>query len=433
MDLAADMLPLTHAAGAVAAFQAAAASLVVVLVPVVLTWVVTGGGTAAWIEVVKLATMLWLLGQHAGLAMDGGNLSLVPLGLAAVPLLASAYAGTRLARSLDPLAERIAAGSSRAAPEPAPRAALLTMAITHGLLGVLVGALCATADLRPVLWQAFAGPAVVAGLGGAFGSLAYAHGGARGAVAALLDVVPSGPRRLLAPVGAAMAVQAVAGAVAVVIGIALGITRVVDLHQALGGGVLGVAMITLLQLLLLPNVVIWAAAALAGPGFAVGAGSTVSALTTTLGPLPALPILGALPDPGPKPGYLLAVLLVPVLAGAVAAEKLLRADEAADRAGGPWWGAVQDVVALGLFSGGSAGVLAWLSGGPAGPGRLGDVGPNPLLVAMAVAAEVAVGAALLLFVKRGAPHFCDAAAGVLAGRRDSGVGRTWPGRYRRGS
>ena len=70
------------------------------------------------------------------------------------------------------------------------------MAITHGLLGVLVGALCATAELRPVLWQAFAGPAVVAGIGGAFGSLVYAHGGARGAVAALLDVVPSGLRRL---------------------------------------------------------------------------------------------------------------------------------------------------------------------------------------------------------------------------------------------
>ena len=427
------MLPLTHAAGAVAAFQAAAASLVVVLVPVVLTWVVTGGGTAAWIDVVKLATMLWLLGQHAGLAVDGGNLSLVPLGLAVVPLLASAYAGTRLARSLDPKAERIAAGSTRAAPEPAPRAALLTMAITHGLLGVLVGALCATAELRPVLWQAFAGPAVVAGIGGAFGSLAYARGGARGAVAALLDTVPPVLRRLLAPVGTAMAVQAVAGAVAVLIGIAVGISRVVDLYQALGGGVLGAVMITLLQLLLLPNVVIWAAAALAGPGFAVGAGTTVSALTTTLGPLPAVPILGALPDPGPKPGYLLAVLLVPMLAGAVAAEKLLRADEAGDRAGGALvgrrpgyrrrWPAQR--------SGGGRTGLAERWPGRARPARRGR--SEPAAGGGAFAVEVAVGAALLLFVKRGAPRFCDAVAGALAGGADGGVGRTWPGRYRRGS
>lgn len=432
-DLTVDVLPLTHAAGAVAAFQAAAASLVVVLVPVVLTWVVTGGGTAAWIDVVKLATMLWLLGQHAGLAVEGGHLSLVPLGLAAVPLLACAYAGTRLARSLDPNAERIAAGSTRAAPEPAPRTALLTMGITHGLLGVLVGALCATAELQPVLWQAFAGPAVVAGIGGAFGSLVYARGGARGVLAALVDAVPPGLRRSLVPAATALVVQGVAAAAAVVTGIAVGMGRVVDLYQALGGGLLGAMMITLMQLLLLPNVVIWAAAVLAGPGFAVGAGTSVSPLTSTLGPLPAVPILGALPDPGPKPGYLLVLLLVPVLAGAMAGEKMLRADETGSREGAAWWSPLHDVIVLGLVCGAVAGTLAWLSGGPAGPGRLGDVGPNPLLVGGAFAAEVAIGAALLLFVRRGAPRVSDALAGGLAGRRDGGVGRLLPGRYRRES
>lgn len=432
-DPSVDVLPLTHAAGAVAAFQAAAASLVVVLVPVVLTWVVTGGGTADWIEVVRLATMLWLLGQHTGLALDGGHLSVVPLGLAAVPLLACAYAGTRLARSLDPRAERIAAGSTRAAPEPAPAAAVLTMAITHGLLGLLIGTLCAPPQLSPVLWQAFAGPAVVAGLGGGLGSLAYAAGGARTALAAVLDLVPPGLRRYLAPVGAALAVLGVAASAAVLIAVGAGVGRVIDLYQALGGGIPGALMITLLQLLLLPNIVIWAAAALAGPGFAVGAGTTVSPLTITLGPLPALPVLGALPDPGGKPGYVSIVLLVPVLAGAVAVERLRRADEPAGRDGRPWWSAAKDVALLGALSGVSAGVLAWLSAGPAGPGRLGEVGPSPLPVAAAVAVEVATGAALLLLVKRGAPQVSDAMAAAWAARRDGGIGRLLRGRYRRGS
>ena len=38
------------------------------------------------------------------------------------------------------------------------------------------------------------------------------------------------------------------------------------------------------------------AAYLSGPGFAVGVGTEVSPLTSTLGPLPAVPALGALPD-----------------------------------------------------------------------------------------------------------------------------------------
>ncbi len=125
---AGDLLPMAQAAGALAAFQAAAASLVVVLVPVVATWVVTGGGSASWLEVVKVAAALWLLAQHTGLEIEGGRLALLPLGLTLVPLLACGYAGTRLARSLDPRAARIAAGATRAAPSPAPRAALLTMA-----------------------------------------------------------------------------------------------------------------------------------------------------------------------------------------------------------------------------------------------------------------------------------------------------------------
>jgi hypothetical protein len=412
---AGDVLPMAQAAGAIAAFQAAAASLVVVLVPVVLTWVVTGGGAASWLDVVRLAAAFWLLAQHTGLAVDGGHLALVPLGMAPVPLLACAYAGARLARSLDPLAERIAAGSSRATPAPAPRNALITMAITHGMLGVLAGALAVTDLARPVLWQAFAGPAVVGLAGSWLGSLGYVHGGPREAVAVALDALPSWAHRYRGPVAATLAAQLGAAALALLVAIGFGAARVAGLYQALGGGLLGVLMITLLQLLLLPNVVVWAAAALAGPGFSIGTGTGVSPLTSTLGPLPALPLLGALPDPGPMPGYALAVLVAPVIAGAVGGSRLLRLPPVPGR-----FGAVRDVVVLAALAGGLFGVLSWLSGGPAGPGRLADTGPAPHLAAAAFAVEVALGAALVLLVRRGAPALADA----LAARRDG---------YRRGS
>jgi hypothetical protein len=44
-------------------------------------------------------------------------------------------------------------------------------------------------------------------------------------------------------------------------------------------------------------------------------------------------------------------------------------------------------------------VLAWLSGGPAGPGRLADIGPVPWLTGLVFAAEVAAGTALVLAVR----------------------------------
>jgi hypothetical protein len=54
--------------------------------------------------------------QHGGLAVDGGHVGLVPLGLTIAPLAACWLGGRRLSRMLDPRAEAIAAGATRAAP-----------------------------------------------------------------------------------------------------------------------------------------------------------------------------------------------------------------------------------------------------------------------------------------------------------------------------
>ncbi|HEX2806621.1 MAG TPA: DUF6350 family protein, partial [Kineosporiaceae bacterium] len=111
-----DLPPSPLSTPALAALRAAAGSLVPVAVPVVLGWVLGAGGHATWIQVVRLAVGLWLLSHHAGLAVSGGHVGLVPIGLAALPLIACWFAGRRLARTMDPNAERIAAGAGRARP-----------------------------------------------------------------------------------------------------------------------------------------------------------------------------------------------------------------------------------------------------------------------------------------------------------------------------
>ena len=57
-------------------------------------------------------------------------------------------------------------------------------------------------------------------------------------------------------------------------------------------GVLGQAGITVLCLVYLPNLAVWGAAYLLGPGFAVGDGTVVSPGEVLLGPVPALPGAG---------------------------------------------------------------------------------------------------------------------------------------------
>jgi hypothetical protein len=49
-----------------------------------------------------------------------------------------------------------------------------------------------------------------------------------------------------------------------------------------------------------------------------------------------------------------------------------------------------------LAAGLAVGLLQWWAGGAVGPGRLADVGADPLVVGAVVAAEVGAGAALVL-------------------------------------
>jgi hypothetical protein len=406
---ASEAVPAAWVGGAIAAVQAAAGSLVIVLVPVVATWVVTAGGTTSWLSVVRLAFSFWLLAQHAALLVDGGQVGIVPLGLAVVPAVSCWFAGRRLGRTLDPRAEKIAAGATRSRPSAPPRTALATMALTYGGLGAGIGLLARMDGVAPVLWQSAVGPAVVALVFGTLGAAAYRFGGAEerfgGAVAGLTglaDRLPAVVYRWLVPAVAAVGVVAAAAAVTVAVLLVLGASRVMALEHALGGGVLGGVVIALAQLALLPNLVVWAGSALAGPGFSVGAGTSVTPVASTLGPLPAVPALAALPAPGELPTPVLLVLAVPVLAGVVGAQLYLRRWPDEGRLA-----LLRDVAGFCVSAGLLVLALAWLSGGAAGPGRLSATGPDPVLTASVFAAEVFAGAVLTVLVRRGAPALVD--------------------------
>ena len=177
--------------------------------------------------------------------------------------------------------------------------------------------------------------------------------------------------------------------------------QIIALYEGLHSGGIGGAALTVAQIMVLPNLVIWTASWLVGPGFALGTGGAVSPLATTLGPIPAIPVLGALPSG--SLAFAFVGLAVPLLAGFLAGTILSR--PLGDQLGRvnriPWMLAA--ALGMGVAGGAALGILAWASAGAMGPGRLQDVGPNPLLVGGLAAIEIGVAAVLGMAAASRAP------------------------------
>jgi len=141
---------------------------------------------------------------------------------------------------------------------------------------------------------------------------------------------------------------------------------------------------------------VWGLAYVAGPGFAVGTGTSVGVAGAHLGAVPAFPLLAALPSgtgSGPAP----ALLAVPLLAGVLAGLLAVRAGEPG--AGG-WRPTAELAGTTGALVASAVAVLCGFASGPAGPGRLAEVGPHWWLVGPAAGVSVAVGAGLTMLVLR---------------------------------
>lgn len=190
--------------------------------------------------------------------------------------------------------------------------------------------------------------------------------------------------------GSAAAALVIAGAAFILALLIFGnYGSIISLYEQLQTGVVGGIALTVGQLAFLPNLVIWMASWLIGPGFAIGAGSSVNPIGTALGPLPGLPLFGVIPSHGFSFG--LVGIVVPLVAGFLAGA-LLRGTRRTVT-DGPI-ALFLTALGIGIVAGIELGLLAWWSSGALGPGRLHDVGPNPWLVGAIATAEVAIAAVI---------------------------------------
>ncbi|UOQ88331.1 DUF6350 family protein [Agromyces endophyticus] len=382
------------------ALEAAVAALIgigVALVPLLIVWAVHYGLAVDVSVFFRAAADGWLLGHGVDLVARLDDVTAARIGLPGAgdpfPItiallgfaLLTVVAGRRIGR-------RSAAGGHSIT--GAASAVVVTAAI-----GTVVGLAASTGAARVSFWQSLLLPAFVMAIGVVLGAVLetlreadngdLAGGWVRERVADLpADLVAAARQATRIGAGTAFAVLAVAGVVVAVL-IALDYATIAGLSQALGSGVDGGLLLFVGELAFLPNFVIWVASWMLGPGFAIGAGTTIAPGGTVVGQIPGLPLLGALPAEAPVLGVLW--LLVPVVSGFAGAWLVLRADPLAARRE-PWWRGVAVGAGAALVAAAVLGLLAWWSGGAVGPGRLAVVGPDGWSVALVAAATVGIGA-----------------------------------------
>jgi hypothetical protein len=329
---------------------------------------------------IALAGRLWLLAQGGELSLGSGPLVLAPLLLT----LAIAWGLSQAGR-----------GIVRLAQVSGPRAPVYgtgVVVLVHVLIVVLLAVTLDTADVGVVLLRTTAGAVAVAAVAAGWGI-----GRESGLVDAALGRLPSQVRPMLRGVLAGLLTAMALCTVVVVVALVSDAGGYASLSRSLGGAGAGALGLLGLALLLLPNAAAAVLGLAAGPGFFVGSGTLVSVHGVTLGSVPALPLLAALPDTQAVPLIAFVSQAIPVLAGLVAGSTVGRWFTGRD--GGSVVAGLTGLLS-GALLGAVSGVVVWTAGGSLGDGGLAQVGAPAFATAVAVAAQSGIAAALAAAVAR---------------------------------
>lgn len=378
------------------AVSAGLVSLLAVALPALLVWVSSPESTVAWTRAFGVGAHAWLLAHGVHLGVGAGTVSLVPLLLVVLPLWLATVAARRALSCVARERPRRFTGWFRLRRDVAEVA--LAFVGGYAVFGLVVALLARTSTLHASLAGTAVGTAAVALVAVVLACRlefrAEWHEVAPGLADRLRHTVPANVRRALGPGMLAAAILAGAGAVLVVTVVALHADRVGRLYGALDAGLAGTVVLSLVELLALPNLALWGVAWMAGPGFGIAEGSAVTWSHSSPGLLPLVPVLGALPDPGPLPSWLALTVLVPVGAGMVAGWRSLGSVTRLASLRTKLTVACLACVVAALV----LGAAAALGGGALGGGRLGHVGPDVLVMAAAVLGELGLGAVLTVLV-----------------------------------
>lgn len=379
---------------AVAGGSAALVSMLIVASPALLAWVAAPESTGDWPGALSFGSCIWLLANGAQLSSGPAAISLTPWLLTAIPLVIATTAARRILMQLDDGRPRRFQGWGGLRRDVAD--AGLPFVGSYAAVGLVVALVTAGDPLHASALESVLDTALVGAVSMLL-ALAREFRGQISSVAPDLAAtvkarLPIHLRRAIRPgLWGASAILAAGLALTVfMVGIHLG--RIGRLYDLLGADPVGMSMLSLGQLMVLPNVALWAASWMAGPGFGFGEGTAITWSQSNPGILPLIPGLGAVPDPGPLPAGLWLSVLVPVAAGALVGLRSLRVLSRLSSLQVKATGAVAACV----FSALLLTVASFLAGGSLGAVRLSEVGAPSLMFGAVVLAEMLVGALVVV-------------------------------------
>jgi hypothetical protein len=363
---------------------------VAILICLTLTaWVTAAHHDDAIRPAIATALQAWLLAQHTAITIGAGSVSVVPLGL-------TALLGALLVRG-----GRLTARHSGGHDLLDAVTATLSLALPYAVIAALLTNPARSGVARPEPLQALVGAFTLALVCGGLGTLRET-----GHLPRLTRSIPDDVRVAMRAGLSSSAIVVGGGALMVAAALATNADHAGELATVTHGGYSGAVLLSAVSLAYVPNAAAWASAYALGPGFAVGAHTSVSVTGVNLGAVPSLPLLAPLPQSGSATGAGWLALAAPVGAGVLAGWMLARARPApAPAENAPWWdkqGLPECAwgLAAGLAAGLVVAVLAWLSSGSLGAGRMSVLGPAAGWVLVAGVLEIGVAAAATMWVLR---------------------------------
>ena len=349
--------------------SAALAGLFGALVVTAVCWLPDAGISGHPVSVFRAGILAFLSAHGGGIVLDGTPAHFLPMGMLLFVVLVARRAGVRLAESAC-----LRAGMELTDVALALFAQTIAYVVCVGLL-VPVGRLGTSHVAEaPTIGAALILFGLVSGLSVL---------GESGLLAEPVAQLPVAVRAGGVAAAGGLTVYLLSGTVVALGSLALHAHEVMHLSGDVGGGLSGFP-IAVIGALAVPNAAVIGTAYVAGPGFSAGVGTSVNAFVTNHGLLPAFPLLGAIPTGQANPVVLVVMVAAPLSAGIVAARLLRGHSSTGEGVHGPLPTLGAIVTAAGLAGLGMA-LLAWLSGGGIGNGRLRVFGPSAWQSGLAVA------------------------------------------------
>lgn len=388
---------------AIAALQAliiVATAIGIVIAPLTLAWFIEGDGSVEWLVTLRIAVYTFLLacgvsvgfaaGELSGIEFPSFVMAAMPLGMTSLMALMTIRIGYRLSAASSLWPAWIGGGVAFGG-------------ISYGAAVLASHESVIVEEFQPLWVPAlfFAGLLFISSVSGkrfelfpgANGPEAKERIAVRALAVKVFESLHWSLRSALSPavrVGLGVVATLVAtSSLVIALALSFGWIEVIRLYEELGLSVFGGVMLTLGQLAILPNLIIYGTAWISGTGFAIGTGSLVSPLVTQLGPIPALPVFAAIPTAGFDRGILFA--LVPIVAAFVGTILVRRhTDQMRWEYGTRYSAAFSLALVAAVTAAVASFVLAALASGSFGPGRFQDVGINPLFFSGVIFLQVLI-------------------------------------------